>query len=138
MSIFSFGRKKSLNEKILKMLNESCRATSKECIIILSSLDGFMLGATTSNDSENINIELLAGLFTLVWKSGIKVLKNLGLGNPIYFLMGTENRNALIYNSPEIPSILLVIITEPNVSIIALKEVCERLAKKLSKLFNKL
>jgi len=136
MSFFRIRGKKSIHKKISDMLSDACKMLGEGSLIILSSVDGFLIGVGSNRVSKEFNDELLAGLFTLVWKTSKKVSTNLSMGRLDYVQFMTREKNIFIYKNPNKQSLLITAVTDPDVASLVIKEVCERILRRIEKIFN--
>jgi len=136
MSFFRIRGKKSIHKKISDMLSDACKMLGEGSLIILSSVDGFLIGVGSNRVPKEFNDELLAGLFTLVWKTGKKVSTNLNIGRLDYVQFMTREKNIFIYKNPNKQSLLITAVTDPDVASLVIKEVCERILRRIEKIFN--
>ena len=136
MSFFRIRGKKSIHKKISDMLSDACKMLGEGSLIILSSVDGFLIGVGSNRVPKEFNDELLAGLFTLVWKTGKKVSTNLSMGRLDYVQFMTREKNIFIYKNPNKQSLLITAVTDPDVASLVIKEVCERILRRIEKIFN--
>jgi len=136
MSFFRIRGKKSIHKKISDMLSDACKMLGEGSLIILSSVDGFLIGVGSNRVPKEFNDELLAGLFTLVWKTSKKVSTNLSMGRLDYVQFMTREKNIFIYKNPNKQSLLITAVTDPDVASLVIKEVCERILRRIEKIFN--
>ena len=136
MSFFRLRKKKSIHKKISAILSDACKMLGEGSLIILSSVDGFLIGVGSNRVPKEFNDELLAGLFTLVWKTGKKVSTNLNIGRLDYVQFMTREKNIFIYKNPNKQSLLITAVTDLDVASLVIREVCERILRKIEKTFN--
>jgi len=136
MSFFRLRKKKSIHKKISAILSDACKMLGERSLIILSSVDGFLIGVGSNRVPKEFNDELLAGLFTLVWKTGKKVSTNLSMGRLDYVQFMTREKNIFIYKNPNKQSLLITAVTDLDVASLVIREVCERILRKIEKTFN--
>ncbi len=129
-------RKKGIMENLSDALSKSCRMLGAGSMIILSSNDGFLIESSKHKVDEEIDGELLAGLLTLVWKTGKKVADSLGLGDLNLVRLATERKNIELYSYELLSHLIASFITDTNVPSPVIKEVKDRLNLKIKKIFG--
>jgi len=129
-------RIKSAQEKLLDVLGSACKIFGPASMVIVSTYDGLLVGFASNKQAPEVNEDLVAGLLTLLWRTGNRLSRDLGIGSLDHIRIRTKENNIYVYPDNQSNSFLLTVVTATNVAPLIIEGVSNSIIKKISNLLR--